>query len=81
MCIMNRSRNLNSFVQVMYNWLYDKFVVLKIVIGEIDLCMFGLFVFNDNVLEIICLKGMKVIFFEGKDWEVEMGLKEGIFGE
>ena len=33
------------------------------------------------VSEIIRPKGMKVTFLEGKDWEAEMGSKEGTFGE
>ena len=81
MCIMNRSRNSNSSAQVMHNWLYDKFVASKTVTGETDPRMFGSFVFNDNVSEIIRPKGMKVTFLEGKDWEAEMGSKEGTFGE
>ena len=43
--------------------------------------MFGSFVFNDNVSEIIRPKGMKDTFLEGKDWEAEMGSKEGTFCE
>ena len=37
--------------------------------------MFGSFVFNDNVSEIISPTGMKVTFLEGQDWEAEMGSK------
>ena len=46
-----------SYTHLMHNWLYDKFVASKTVTGETDPRMFGSFVFNDNVSEIIRPKG------------------------
>ena len=43
-----------------------KFVASKTVTGETDPRMFGSFVFNDNVSEIIRPKGMKVTFLKGR---------------
>ena len=78
---MNKNRNSNSSAQVMHNWLYDKFVASKTVDGKTDPRMFGSFVFNDNAPEIINPDGMKVTFLENKNWEAEMGSKDGTFGE
>ena len=57
------------------------FITTKKVKGETDPRIFGSIDLKANESEIIRPKGMKVTFLEGKDWEAEMGSKEGTFGE